>query len=203
MVKADSRSKADGDDLLYAIRKDGNIVSDSHIRQEFGMIFSDKFGWAVRMDTLVHLMEYIRRDAPPVTKKVSFMLAAEPESPQNDSYITNVLLPTAYRGMRQGTTKEQVNRKRITQRLRVLFVTATAAVVLAAFVVIPMMKQPQIVPIPDSILENVIQEREVQLLEQLGVPQEKIDELTSEDNPGDYLIVTPTPEAASAPVGEP
>ena len=152
----------DGDDMLIALRRDGNVIIDKEIRQELGMVLSDKYNMAIRNDELVQFVEWLRADAPPVGKGNSFFLADEPKHPGEDSTIMFRVLPSMYNKAALGKTQLQVAERRRKQLAKMMFMGAVSICFVVVFAVIPLCKPPQLIALPDAMIEQIAEAQEEQ-----------------------------------------
>ena len=145
----------DADDMLIAIRRDGNVIKDMHVRQELGMLLSDQHRMAIRNDEMVAFVEWLRGDAPPVGQGNSFFLAEEPEHFTEDSKIINTILPALYNSAATGRTQKQIAGQRARRLLYGIVTLGIVATFVMVFAVIPIFKSPQIVQVPDHVVEGI------------------------------------------------
>ena len=150
----------DHDDMLVAIRRDGNVIIDREIRQELGMILSDKYNMAIRNDELVSFVEWLRADSPPVGKGNSFFLADEPKHPTEDATVMNRVLPALYNKAALGKAQLQVAAAKRKQVMKSMLVGAVAFAFITVFGIIPICKPPELVSLPDSVVEQIIEQQE-------------------------------------------
>ena len=121
----------DSDDLLILIRADGNILKDTGVRQELGLLHSDKYGMAMSRVEQVPVLHWPRVNDVPVKKGAAFVYADDPPMPQDVSRIMNHILPEAYRAALSGNSYRQRKAKRRGNYMKM----AAAFVVVAAFFV--------------------------------------------------------------------
>ena len=152
----------DADDMLVAIPPDGNVIIDRNIRQELGMIISDTYNMAVRNDELVSFVEWLRADSPPVGKGNAFFLADEPRHLTEDSTIMNRVLPSLYNKAALGRTQLQVAKQRMGRTIKAILAGAVAVTFLMVFAVVPMCRSTELLPIPDHVIEQIIEAQERQ-----------------------------------------
>ena len=155
----------DGDDMLVAIRRDGNVIIDREIRQELGMVLSDRYNMAIRNDELVSFVEWLRADAPPISMGNSFFLADEPKHPGEDSTIMFRVLPSLYNKAALGKTQLQVAEARRKQVIKGVLASSVAACFVVTFAIVPLCKPPQVISLPDSVVQEIIEAQEEQRAE--------------------------------------
>ena len=145
----------DNDDLLIAVRGDGNVIFDRHVRQELGLLFSDANRWCMVWVEQVPIVKWVSRQFGPVKDGSAFAFGEEPPPPEHSSKVMNYLWVQMYRAFASGKTWKQ-NRDRRNKRM---LQTAAAGVVIAAFfvayVVVPVISPPEIViqPTPAQMQE--------------------------------------------------
>ena len=186
------KNKPDADDMLVAIRRDGNVIIDRNIHQTLGMIISDEYTMAVRNDELVSFVEWVRADAPPVGKGNSFFLRDEPGHPTEDSYIMYRVLPAMYNRSSLGRSAFQVAARKRRMILTTIFGVCIALSFLVVFGVVPVFKPPSLVTLPEETIEAIIAEQDQTQRDRIDAQIRKLEEQQREFQ-GLTPVTTPEP----------
>ena len=138
-------SDPNNNDRLVAIRQDGDVIIDENVRQELGLVISDRYRMAVRNDRMASWVEWLRADSPPVAQGTSFFLAEEPVHPTEDAVIMNRVRVSLYNLATLGKTQLQVSRENATRALKAILMGSVAVTFVLVFAVVPMCQDPTIV----------------------------------------------------------
>ncbi|MXZ55823.1 MAG: hypothetical protein F4Z14_06595 [Gammaproteobacteria bacterium] len=130
----------DEDDLMVQIRGDGNIIFDSHVRQDLGMLHSDKLGQSLTRVDQIPLWTWPRGDDVPIKTKGAFVYDSDPPPPQHIAEVMNHILPEAYRATLAGNSFRQRRKRRNANLIKGGVATVVILSVLTAFVILPLLE---------------------------------------------------------------
>ena len=133
----------DNDDMLVVLRADGNVIIDHNVRQEHGLLISDKWGWTMPRVDQVSVVEWIRPEASPVADKAAFVVSQEPPPPTMDSRLINETCPAVYTEAKEGQSWRQKYRRRREAWMKGVLVMTAAAAFAFSFIVMPLIIRPQ------------------------------------------------------------
>lgn len=131
----------DEDDLMVLIRGDGNIIFDSHVRQDLGMLHSDKLDQSLTRVEQCPLWTWPRGDDVPIKSGGAFVYDADPPPPQHIAEVMNHILPESYRATLAGNSFRQRKKRRNANLIKMGFATVVAFMLLTAYVVLPIMRE--------------------------------------------------------------
>ena len=93
-------------DDLVVMTHDGDIRVDPHVRQEVGMLVSDKGRYATELVHASPLYEFVDPYECPVKKGSVFILRHDTPPPEHSSRVINLVAPTVYKMAFQGQWKK-------------------------------------------------------------------------------------------------
>ena len=96
---------ADNNDDLVVMTHDGDIRLDPHVRQEVGMLLSDKGRYATELVHASPTYEFVDPYEAPVKKGSVFILRHDTPPPEHSSKVMNLVAPTVYKMAFQGQWK--------------------------------------------------------------------------------------------------
>ncbi len=130
----------DEDDLMVQIRGDGNIIFDPHVRQDLGMLHSDKLGQSLTRVDQIPLWTWPRGDDVPIKSKGAFVYDSDPPPPQHIAEVMNHILPEAYRATLAGNSFRQRRKRRNANLVKGGVAAVVILSVLTAFVILPLLE---------------------------------------------------------------
>lgn len=138
------RKGPDEDDLMVLVRGDGNILFDDKVRQELGLLHSDRFGQSLLRVEQAQRREWPRRNDVSVKTGAAFVYDADPPPPSHSAEIMNYILPESYRAALVGNSYRQRKKRRQMHMIKAAVGTIVVLMLFTAFVVIPIMQQAAI-----------------------------------------------------------
>ena len=155
----------EADDLIV-MSHDGDITIDGHVRQEMGLLVSDRHEWAMPLVQAAPIYSFRQLGAPPMKERAAFIYRRDPPPPGTVARIINSVLPEVTQMASRGAWRKRLP---ISQRLSQLRYIVAGIAVLGT-IVIMYSKQAQ-----DSALE-------AERLQQRGLTIERVLE-ANEDAP--------------------
>jgi len=152
------RKGPDEDDLMILVRGDGNILFDDKVRQELGLLHSDRFGQSLLRVEQAQKREWPRRNDVSVKKGAAFVYDDDPPPPSHVAEIMNYILPESYRAALVGNSYRQRKKRRQLHMIKAAVGTVVVAMLVTAFVIIPIMQQAAVNTLIESGGAAVTQE---------------------------------------------
>ena len=87
-----TQSERKANDQLLIMTHDGDLIRDPKVRQEMGLLFSDRNRWALPTIPAAPEYEFLRDGQQPVKKSAKFVYRHDPPMPTDNAMVMNRVL---------------------------------------------------------------------------------------------------------------